>query len=70
MVSLGQKLKNAKNKRKTILQDYKSCSVQTTARKTPNTRGNETSLKIGHLAKAIAHPKAIAFAKWSVWVKN
>ena len=31
---------------------------------------NETSLKIGHLAKAIAHAKAIAFAKWSVWVKN
>jgi len=27
-------------------------------------------LKIGHLAKAIAHAKAIAFAKLSVWVKN
>ena len=31
---------------------------------------NETILKIFHLAKAIAHAKAIAFAKWSVWVKN
>ena len=27
-------------------------------------------LKIGHLSKAIAHAKAIASAKWSVWVKN
>ena len=27
-------------------------------------------LKIGHLAKAIAHAKAIALPKWSVWVKN
>ena len=25
---------------------------------------------MGHLAKAIGHAKAIAFAKWSVWVKN
>ena len=31
---------------------------------------NETLLKIGHLAMAIAHAKAIAFGKWSVWVKN
>ena len=31
---------------------------------------NETILKIGHLAKAIAHAKAVAFAKCSVWVKN
>ena len=26
--------------------------------------------KIDHIAKAIAHAKAIAFPKWSVWVKN
>ena len=25
---------------------------------------------MGHLAKAIAHAKAIAFARWSVWAKN
>ena len=31
---------------------------------------NETILKMGYLPKAIAHAKAIAFAKWSVWVKN
>ena len=55
--------------RKTILEDYKSCFVQKTARKNTKYPRNETILKIGHLAKAIAHAKAIAFAKWSVWVK-
>ena len=69
MVSLGQKL-NIPNMRKTIPQEYKSCSVQKTARKNTKYSKNETILKIGHLAKAIAHAKAIAFAKWSVWVKN
>ena len=56
--------------RKTILQDYKSCFVQKAARKNPKYSRNETILKIGHLAQAIAYAKAIAFAKWSVWVKN
>ena len=50
--------------RKTILQDYKSCSTQKAARKNTKYSRNETILKIGHLAKAIA------FAKSSVWVKN
>jgi len=31
---------------------------------------NETILKIGHLAKAIAHAKDIAVEKWSVWGKS
>ena len=31
---------------------------------------NKRILKIGHLSEAIAHAKTIAFAKWSVWVKN
>ena len=44
--------------------------LQKTVGKKTNIRGNETILKIGHLAKAIAHGKGIAFAKWSVWVKN
>ena len=30
---------------------------------------NETILKIGHLAKGIAHAEAIAFAKWLVGSK-
>ena len=41
-----------------------------TARKNTKYSRNETSLKIGHLAKAIAHAKPIAFTKWWVWVKN
>ena len=58
------KIKNAKNVRKTILQEQKSCSLQKTAQKNTKYSRNETILKIGHFAKAIAH------AKWSVWVKN
>ena len=54
----------------TILQEHQSCSVQKTARKNTQYWRNETILKIGHLAKAIAHAKAIALSKWSVWVKN
>ena len=55
---------------KTILQDHWKCCVQKTVRKNIKYSINETILKIGHLTKAIAHAKAIAFAKWSVWVKN
>ena len=44
--------------------------MQKSARKNSKYSRNETILKIGHLAKAIAHAKTIAFAKWSVWVKN
>ena len=49
--------------RKTILDDYKSCFVQKTARKNTKYARNETILKIGHLEKTLA------FAKWSIWVK-
>ena len=56
--------------RKTILQEYKSCSVQKPPRKNTKYSRNETLFKIGHPAKAIAHAKAIEFAKGSVWVKN
>ena len=60
----GSKIKNAKNMRKTVLREYLSCSVQKTGGKNTKYWRNETSSKIGHLAKAIA------FAKWSVWFKN
>ena len=56
--------------RKAILQDYKSSSVQKTARENTKYSRNETILKIGHLAKAIAHGKAIYFAKWVVGSKS
>ena len=41
-----------------------SCSLQKTAPKNTKYSRNETILKIGHHAKAIAH------AKSSLWVKN
>ena len=65
----GSKIKNAKNMRKTIVQDYNSCSEQKIARNNTKYSRNETILKVGHVAKAIAHAKAIAFAKCSPWVK-
>ena len=45
------------------------CKKKNTKKK-PKYSKNEKSLKIGHLVKAIAHAKAIVFAKWSVRVKN
>ena len=60
----GSKIKNTKNMPKTIVQEHQICSVQKPIRKNTKYSRNETILKIGHLAKAIAHAKAIPFAKW------
>ena len=59
MVSLGQKLKMQKTCEKPF---YKKIRVVLQERRAKNTQDsrNEKILKIGHLAKAIAHPKAIA----------
>ena len=70
MVSLGQKLKMPKTCEKQFYKNFKVVLCKKTAPKNNNYSRNETILKIGHLTKAIAHAKAIAFAKWSVWVKN
>ena len=64
MVSLGQKLKMPKKCEKPSYKIVRVVLCKKPLEKTPNIRKNETILKIGHLAKAIA------FAKWSVWVKN
>ena len=56
--------------RKTILQEEWNCSVQKTARKNTKYLRNERIFKNGHLVKPITHAKVIAFAKWSVWVRN
>ena len=45
--------------RKTILQDYLSCSVQKTFGKNTKYWRNETISNIGPVAKAIAHAKSI-----------
>ena len=60
----GSKIKIPKNMSKSILQIIYSCSVQKTAIKNTKYSRNESILKIGH------HAKAIAFAKSSFWVKN
>ena len=69
MVSLGQKLKMPKTCEKPF---YKTIEVVLCKKPPENTKysRNKTTLKIGHLAKAITHAKAMAFAKWSVWAKN
>ena len=59
--------KHAKKHAKRTLEMF---SAKKTARKNTKYSRNAKSLKIGHLAKAIAHAKAIDFAKWSFWVKN
>mgnify|MGYP006964580658 CR=1 FL=1 len=56
--------------RKTTPQEQQKCSVHKTAPEKNKYWRNETILKIGPFLNAIAHAKAIAFAKWSVWVKN
>ena len=61
---LGSKIKIPKNMSKSILQIIYSCFVQKTAPKNTKYSRNETILKIGHHAKAIAH------AKSSLWVKK
>ena len=50
--------------RKTVVHQQYSCSVQKTAGKNTQYSRNETILKIGHLAKAVA------FANWSVWIQK
>ena len=63
----GLKFKYAKNMRNTFVQTHSSCSMQETARKNSSYSKNESILKMaknGHNAKAIAH------AKWAVWLKN
>ena len=55
----GSKIKIPKNMSKSILQIVQSFSVQKTARKNTNYSRNESILKIGHYAKAIAHVKIL-----------
>ena len=70
MVSLGQKLKMPKTCENWFYKNNRVVLWKKSARKNTKYSRNETILKIGHLAKAVARPKTIAFAKWWVWVKN
>ena len=53
--------------RKTAVEAHYSCIMQKTVSKNSKKSKNETILKIG---KNGHNAKAIAFAKWSVWLKN
>ena len=70
MVSLGQQLKTPKTCGNPSYKNFRVVLPKKLSEKKNQYWRNETILKIGHLAKAIAHAKAIAFAKWSVWVKT
>ena len=71
MVNLGQKLKMPKACEKLFYKNIVAVLCKKPHKKTrTKKRRNEPILRIGHLAKTIAHAKSVAFAKWSVWVKN
>jgi len=67
---LGQKLKMPKTCEKPFHKIIRVVLWKKPLEKKTKYSKNETVLKIDHVAKAIAHAKAIAFAKWSVSVKN
>ena len=56
----GSKMEIQKNMSKSSLRTIYSCSKQNTAPNNTKYSRNENILKIGHLAKAIAHAEAIA----------
>ena len=60
----GSKIEIPKNMSKSIVEMIYSCSLEKTGAKNTKYSRNETILKIGYHAKAIAH------AKSSLWVKN
>ena len=64
MVSLDQKLKMPETCEKRFHKNIRVVLCKETAAKNTKYWRNETILKIGHLAKAIAHAKIIVFAKW------
>ena len=65
MVSLAQKLKKPKTCEKRFYKNIRVVLCKNPLEKTPNIqKKKERILKIGHLAKAIAHAKVIAFEKW------
>ena len=64
ILTLSQKLKFQKTCQNPFYKSFRVVLCKKPLQKAPNIRENETILKIGHHAKAIAH------AKSSLWVKN
>ena len=63
MVSLGQKLQITKTCEKPFYKTIEVVLCKHPLEKNAKYSRNKMILKIGHLAKAIGHAKAIAFAK-------
>ena len=70
MRSLGQRLKMPKRYEKRFFNNVTVVLCKKTAGENTEYSRNETILKIANLPKPMQHAKAMAFAKWSVWVKN
>ena len=71
MVSLGQKLKMSKTCEKPFQGNIRVVLCKKPARKNKNIQEIRDILqKLAILSKPIAQAKAIAFAKWSVWVQK
>ena len=70
MLSLGQKLKMPKICKKPFYKNIRVVSCKKALGKNTKYSRIETILKIGHLAKAIAHATVVAFAKSLLWVKK
>ena len=63
MVSVGQKLKMPKTCEKKSYKNMRDVLCKKPLEKTPNIREMRNFI-VAHLAKSIAHSKAIGFAKW------
>ena len=70
MVSSGKKLKKANTCEKQLYKNIRFVLWKKLLEKNTKYSRNETILKIGHHASAIAHEKAIAFAKFVFRKKN
>ena len=67
---MGQKLKAPKAYEEPFYKNIRVVMCKKPRPKNTKYTINENILKLGHLAKAIAHAKTIGFPKFSVWVKN
>ena len=70
MESLSQKFKMPKTYEKPFYKTIEVVLCKNPLEKNAKYSRNKMILKIGHLLKAKAHAKAIALAKWPVWIKN
>ena len=71
MVSLGQKIKMPKTDEERFYKNIRVVLWKKPLHKTPNIRQMRRFWKSPIWGKGyIAHAKGLAFAKWSVWVKN